>query len=227
MQFQQVHGQILKKHHLFTSLSNEEFEVLFQSVRLSSVAKGDYIFQQGDPAHNFFFVSTGRIKLFRTLPDGNEKVIDLVSEGHSFAEALMFMEHEKYPVSARALESSELIIFNSANYLRLLDLNPRLTRSLLSDFCVRLHKRLDHIEILSLKNSTHRVVRYILSLCMSQTEENPSFDLPIAKRLIAGFLAIQPETLSRIIASLKEQGLIDVDGKRVTVLNRQGLEAFQ
>jgi CRP-like cAMP-binding protein len=227
MQFQKVHGQILKKHHLFTSLSQDEFQVLFQSARLLSAAKGDYIFQQGDHAHNFFFVSTGRIKLFRTLPDGNEKVIELISEESSFAEALMFMEQEKYPVSACALESSELIIFNSADYLRLLDLNPRLTRSLLSDFCIRLHRRLDHIEMLSLKNSTHRVARYLLSLCLPYPQEQPSFELPIAKRLIAGFLAIQPETLSRIIASLKEQGLIEMEGKVVTILDRKGLEAFQ
>jgi len=227
MQFQKVYGQILKKHYLFSSLSQDEFQALFKSARLLSVAKGDNIFHQGDQANNFFFLSTGRIKLFRTLPDGNEKVIELISEERSFAEALMFMEQGKYPVSACCIESSELIVFSSSDYLRLLDLNPRLSRSLLSEFCIRLHRRLDHIELLSLKNSTHRVARYLLSLCVPHPQEQPSFELPIAKRLIAEFLAIQPETLSRIIANLKEQGLIEMDGKMVTVLDRQGLEALQ
>lgn len=111
--------------------------------------------------------------------------------------------------------------------MTLLKSSPDLSLVLLGDLSRRLRMRLNEIEVLSLKNSTHRVVRYLLTQIVGSESEYPQFDLPVAKRLIAGQLAIQPETFSRIVHRLKEEGVIDMKGKEVTVLDRKALADYE
>jgi len=227
MQFQKIHGQLLRKHHLFSALSDQELEKLIKSSRVISVGRGEFLFQQNEEARQFYFVVSGCIKLFRTLPDGTEKIIELVPSNQTFAEALMFTSQMVYPVSSQAVEPAELFSFSNSNYLTLLKTSPNLSLILLGDLSRRLRMRLGEIEVLSLKNSTHRVVRYLLTQIACSDSESPQFNLPVAKCLIAGQLAIQPETFSRIIHKLKEEGIIDMKGKEVTVLNRKALDNYE
>lgn len=227
MQFQKIHGQLLRKHHLFSSLSDGGLEQLLQGSRVISVSKGDFLFQQNEEARHFYFVVSGCMKLFRTLPDGTEKIIELVASNQTFAEALMFNAQTRYPVSAQAVEPAELFSFSNVDYLMLLKTNPDLSLALLGDLSRRLRMRINELEVLSLKNSTHRVVRYLLTQMVGIDAEFPKFDLPVAKRLIAGQLAIQPETFSRIVHRLQEEKIIAMKGKEVTVLNRVALANYE
>ncbi len=227
MQFQKIHGQLLRKHHLFSPLQDSDLEHLMHSARVISVAKGEFLFQQGEEARHFYFVVNGCIKLFRTLPDGTEKIIELIASNQTFAEALMFSSQTEYPVSGQAVDPTELFSFSNTDYLALVKTNPDLCVELLGDLSFRLRKRLNEIEVLSLKNSTHRVVRYFMAQMADSDEERPTFDLPVAKRLIAGHLSIQPETFSRIVHRLKEEGIIAMKGKQVTVLDRNALINYE
>lgn len=227
MQFQKIHGQILRKHHLFSALSDSDLAKLMHGTRVLSVGKGEFLFQQNEEARHFYFVVSGCMKLFRTLPDGTEKIIELVPSNQTFAEALMFSAQTMYPVSAQAVEPAELFSFSNVDYMALLKSSPDLSFVLLADLSRRLRMRLNEIEVLSLKNSTHRVVRYLLTQIVGSEAEYPQFDLPVAKRLIAGQLAIQPETFSRIVHRLKEEGIIDMKGKEVTVLDRDALANYE
>jgi CRP-like cAMP-binding protein len=111
--------------------------------------------------------------------------------------------------------------------MRLLQGNSRLTFAMLGKLCIRLHQRINEIETLSLKNATHRVVRYLLTqLARSQSEE-PELELPMARQLIAGHLSIQPETFSRIIRRLIDEGIITQQAKVIRILDRQRLEQFE
>lgn len=227
MQFQKIHGQLLRRHHLFSALSDMELEKLMAGSRVISVGKGEFLFQQNEEARHFYFVVSGCIKLFRTLPDGTEKIIELVATNQTFAEALMFASQTFYPVSSQAVEPAELFSFSNLDYVALLKSNPNLSMVLMADLSRRLRMRLNEIEVLSLKNSTHRVVRYLITQFVGSDAEYPHFELPVAKRLIAGQLAIQPETFSRIIHRLKEEGIIAMKGKEVTVLDRKALANYE
>lgn len=111
--------------------------------------------------------------------------------------------------------------------MRLLQSNSRLTFALLGKLCVRLHQRVNEIETLSLKNATHRVVRYLLTQLMHAEPVQRQFELPMAKQLIAGHLSIQPETFSRIIRRLIDEKIITQDGRRIAILDRPRLEQFE
>jgi len=227
MEFHKVHTQLLQRHHLFAPLKEDDLKHLVSRARVMSLSKGDFLFMQGDHVEHFYFVISGCIKLFRNLPDGTEKIIELVHDEQTFAEALMFKAKNNYPVSTQAVESTELFSFPCAEYLSLVKANTDLCLALLGNLSARLRRRLAEIEVLSLKNSTQRVARYLLSQLDADDSEQTDFELPVAKRHIAAQLAIQPETLSRIVYKLKEEGIIEMQGKRVKVIHRKGLENYE
>lgn len=227
MVLHRVHHQILRSHHLFEPLDEAQLNELMSSSQLLSVDKGEPLFRQGEPADAFYFVIAGAVKIYRLTPDGQEKVFEVIGERQTFAEAMMLMDTPNYVACAEAVCPTQLYRLSNATYMRLLQSNSRLTFALLGKLCVRLHQRVNEIETLSLKNATHRVVRYLLTqLVRLQSTTDCSFELPMAKQLIAGHLSIQPETFSRIIRRLIDEKIITQDGRQIAILDRPRLEQF-
>ncbi|AIC20679.1 MULTISPECIES: Crp/Fnr family transcriptional regulator [Pseudomonas] len=227
MVLHRVHHQILRGHHLFEPLNEEQLDELMAASQLLSLDKGDPLFRQGEPAEAFYFVIAGAVKIYRLTPDGQEKVFEVIGPRQTFAEAMMLMDTPDYVASAEAIGPTQLYRLSNDTYLRLLQSNSRLTFALLGKLCVRLHQRVNEIETLSLKNATHRVVRYLLTQLMQLQPVERRFELPMAKQLIAGHLAIQPETFSRIIRRLIDEKIISQDGRQIVILDRPRLEQFE
>ena len=227
MALHRVHQQILRSHHLFEPLNEEQMEELLSSSHLLNVDKGSPLFRQGEPVTSFYFVISGAVKVYRLAADGQEKVFDVISARQTVAEAMLFNESANYSACAEALEPTQLYRLSSSVYLRLLQSNNRLAFALIGRLSGRMQQRLNEIETLSLKNSTHRVVRYLLNQLGQCNESASSFNLPMAKQLIAGHLSIQPETFSRVIRRLTDEHVISQSGRQINVLNRFRLEQFE
>lgn len=224
-----LYQKILREHHLFSALSDNQLAQLLEESQLRNVEKGAYVFRQGEACSHFGFIISGSVKIYRLTPDGQEKVFDVVGERSTFAEAMMFMGTGNYVATAQAVLPSQLLWLSAAAYTRLLRENTDTSMALLGALSVRLHQRLNEIEILSLKNATHRVIRYILSQALKACArcDTQSFELPMAKRLVAGHLSIQPETFSRIIHHLSDQGIIRVEGRLICILDSERLENYE
>ena len=227
MVLHRVHSQILRSHHLFEPLSEEQMDELMSTSQLLNVDKGAPLFRQGEPATAFYFVISGSVKIYRLTPDGQEKVFDVIGERQAFAEAMMLMDTPNYVACAEAIGPTQLYKLSCHTYMQLLLNNNRLAFALIGRLSVRLHQRLNEIETLSLKNATHRVVRYLLTQMTQLQTTVSSFELPMAKQLIAGHLSIQPETFSRIIRRLTDEHIISQDGRLISVLDPQRLQKFE
>lgn len=223
-----AHGpdRLLRQHYLFSLLPAERFSELASRIRLIELAAGERLFTQGDAADRFFLVAEGQIKLFRTTPEGHEKVIEIMSAGRSFAEAVMFMHHQCYPASAEALKTARVYAIPSVLYLQLLRDNPELCFGLLGSLSMRLHQRVNEIETLSLQNAGCRLARYLLQHLPPKACDGAEIQLPAAKQVIASQLGITPETLSRLLRSFSEAGKIEVRASTVVVKDLQGLAAI-
>ena len=227
MEYKKLYGHILRKHHLFQSMSDAQLCTMMRSAVLVDLPKGKKLFMQGEKAERFYFVLNGRIKLFRLIPDGTEKIIELFGANQSFGEALMFLDVPAFPVTAQAVEPTELLSFSNPEYKNLIGQDNELAMDLLGDISQRLHKRLREIELLSLKNSTIRVVRYFMNLLDQENSDAMVVELPVAKHMMAAQLSMQPETLSRIFNRMKEDGIVDIDGRLVKILDMPGLLEYE
>ena len=93
---------------LFQEMTPPELQRLAEGCRLRRLARGEDVFRLGEPCEEFHVTVMGQVKLFALSPAGQEKVIELVGPGNSFAEALMFTD-KPYIINAQALTDTLLL----------------------------------------------------------------------------------------------------------------------
>lgn len=216
----------LRRHILFTGLTDKQMEKVRQSLTVYPMEPGDHLFEQGQQADRFYFVRSGQIKLYRLSPSGNEKVIEIIRPGQTFAEAVMFMDIQNYPVNAEALAEAEVVGVHNKMFLAVLSESVETCFRVMADMSIRLRRRLNEIDALTLQNATLRLVNYLLYEIPDGSRESAEISLPAAKNIIASRLSVQPETLSRILHNLSDAGLISVKGLNIQVHDIEGLRSW-
>jgi CRP-like cAMP-binding protein len=207
----------LRRNYLFAGLGDDELKIVTDSLQEIRLDEGRTLFEHGQPADRFFMVIEGQIKLYRLSEEGDEKVIEIVRPGETFAEAVMFMSGKFFPVNANALAKSRLLAIPSAVFKELLRKSPDSCFRLMADMSQRLHKRLNEIDSLTLHNATYRLVGYLLRELPEDVLQSPEIVLTTPKHVIASQLSIKPETFSRILMRLSRDGLIVVRGNSIVL----------
>jgi CRP-like cAMP-binding protein len=210
----------LGKGMLFRSLTPEQLQRVARRAVRVKVNEGEPLFEQQDPADRFYLLVTGQMKLYRLSAEGDEKVIEVIRPGATFAEALMFLEKPAYPVGAQALRPSELISIDARDFVSMLRESVDTCLLLAADLSQRLHGLLREINDLSLNTGTCRVAAYFMQHAPAEAE---AFELPLPKQVLASRLSIKPETLSRIFRSLTNADLVEIRGNHITILDRHHL----
>lgn len=218
---------LLSRLPLFSELSSEDVTRISESTREKRLAKGEMLFQKGDPPRGFFVVVFGQIKLAFPSSQGNEKVVEILGPKHSFGEAVMFIDRP-YPVFAEALADSLLLHIARNAVFDLLESDPGFARRMLAGMSMQLHSLVCDVESYSLRSSTQRVIGYLMQHCPPEggCEGALEISLPTSKQVIASRLNLTPETLSRIFHDLAEAQLIAVHGKQIRIPDLKRLHEF-
>jgi CRP-like cAMP-binding protein len=216
----------LRSIYLLAGLNPVQFDNVMQTSHIINLKEGETLFNRGEDAKQFFLVRRGQIKLFRISPEGHEKVIEIVMPGQTFAEALMFMERPSYPVSATALHASELISFDSASFLDILRHSIDTCFRLMGDMSIWLHSRLNEIEALSVQNATLRLCNYLLRGAAADAQGSMDVELDIPKYVLASRLSVTPESLSRILQSMQQSGVITVEGHTIHIHDLENMRSY-
>lgn len=218
---------VLRQVSFFSQLSGEDLERVTRYTRERHLEKGEILFQRGDPAHGFYLVVTGQMKLAVSSSQGNEKVVEIISPMHTFGEAVLFL-NRPYPVFAEALMPTHLLHVSEAVVSDLIDQDPSFARKLLAGMAIRLHGMIQDVETYSLRSSMQRVIGYLLQQVGDGESSNAcDIELPTSKQVIASRLNLTPETLSRIFHDLSNAGLITVHGKHITLHDPDRLARHQ
>jgi CRP-like cAMP-binding protein len=205
---------------LFKELAPVELTPIAAGTTSLEVRRGEIVFHRGDPCVGFHVVVYGQIKLAFVSAGGNEKVVEIVAPGHSFGEALMFME-KPYIVMAQALTDSLLLHVPRDIVFAELERDPKFARKMLAGLSLRLHGLISDVEAYSLQSGTERVIGYLLRQDAQPDSESDPYvvTLPTSKAVVASRLNVTPEHFSRILHDLVEAELIKVDGREVTILD--------
>jgi CRP-like cAMP-binding protein len=206
--------------HLFSELTEAQLDRVRRHSHLIDMVEGESLFFQGDEAVSFYLVLSGRIKLYRVSPDGKEKVVEILESGATFAEALMFIDQPHYPVTATALSPSRVIGINSKDFKSMLRESIDTCFLLMGSMCFRLRGLISEIDALSLDTGTVRTISYLLQ---QAPPDRDSFELQVAKSVIASRLSVKPETFSRILKNLQERKIVSIEGRNVVIHDRDAM----
>jgi len=209
---------------LFQGLSGEYHDELAMIVVDQEFQRGGLIFSEGDAGTGFYVIIDGRVKIFKLSFDGKEQILHILGPGEPFAEVAVFTG-STYPANAVALEKSRLFFFPRKAFAELIANQPALAMKMLATLSLRLKQFAHMIEALSLKEVPGRLAAYIL-VDSKQNSTEQTIKLTVSKTQLASLLGTIPETLSRILAKMNRQGLIDIEGSTITILDRDGLTAL-
>lgn len=217
-----IHAE-LRQVYLFSQLIPQDFDEVIGTMQIHLLEKEQRLFDQGQKATHFFIVRRGLIKLFLLSMEGEEKIVQIEHPSQTFGEAVMFMEKQVYPVSAKAVEPSEVLSFDNKVFRRVLRNSVDTCFRLMGTMSVRLHWHVAEIENLCLHNATFRLVTYLLQQVPAEASDTTNIHLSIPKVALASRLSIKRETLSRLLARLRKQELIDVQGQEIILLDTGAL----
>jgi CRP-like cAMP-binding protein len=215
----------LRQHHLFAALSDEQLERLLQSTHVQQLDEGQLLFACRQEARHFYMVRSGAIRLYLSSPDGTEKVVHLVNPGETFAEAITFMDGQRYPLNASALGKTEVIAFSNATFREILRESTDTCFRLMADMSTWLKKQIHDIDALTLQNATLRFSNFLLHQVPPGELHDVKIELAAPKHVIASRLSIQPESFSRILRNMQKSGLIRVEGSSIHIDNVEALGA--
>ena len=203
---------------LFNGLASEEITRVARGVHEINALKGEILFHRGDACTGFYVLVYGQLKLSFTSAQGNEKIVEVVQQGQSFGEAVMFLE-KPHIVSAQMLADSLLLHVSKACIFDELERDHNFARKMLAGMAMRLHQLMTDVESYSLHSGKQRIIAYLIS----ELEENQLqatdvvIELSVNKGIIASRLNLTQEHFSRILHELTGLGLIVVEGKKIRI----------
>lgn len=214
---------------LFSNMRPEDVQRLVPGCHLRRLERGKLLFSAGDPCDAFHIVVLGQVKLFAISPSGVEKVIELCGPGHTFAEAVMFM-NMPYVVSCQTLTETLLLTIDKACVVGEIRSNPDFSMRMLAGLSRRLHGLIKDVQAYALHSGVQRVIGYLLGERMDEAEsvsEAITVTLPVSKAAIASRLSLTPEYFSRVLGELEAAGLIQVDKRNIHITDSARLANYQ
>lgn len=213
--------EFLAQTLIFQGLPAEQLTELANLAIVQSYDKGQVLFHQGDEGTGFFVVRSGRIKIFKLSADGREQILHIFGEGDYFAE-VPALDGQCFPASAAAIETSVVVFFPRQAFLQLLERQPAIAINLLKSFARHLRHFSNLVDNLVLREVPARLANYLLSLS-EQAGNADVVELDLPKGQLAARLGTIPETLSRVFTRLSREGLIQINGVKVALLDRDRL----
>ena len=225
---------LLQSVSLFSRLNGDTVKRLLGDSSVRHYPRGTILFMQDDEADRFFVSFSGWIKLFRQTADGTESVLHVVGPRESFAEAAIFDSHD-FPVTAEVVDDAKVLVIPSDSFLAQLREDADTSLAMMASLSRHNRYLVRTIEQMAVKSSAERLAMFLTNLCHGPGAGGDGhcnnncvaceINLPLDKGLIAGRLNMQPETLSRSFAKLRDIG-IKTQGTRVLVEDIARLRAF-
>ena len=210
-----------------TSLDDEALESLLEASELRTLKPREWLFRQETPADWLHLVISGTVRLVRSAGDGRMATIRCVERGGTLGELSMVSSAGVYLYSSEALRRTHVLSLPAARCREVLDDQPACRAEFMSRLALELTERLEDLALLTQGDAMSRLVSYVLRQLPSGRARTPRVvRLTIPKRWLAAQLAMTPETLSRLLAKLRDSGAINIDRQRLTVLDEQKLRDF-
>lgn len=206
--------QLLRTAPVFLRLNDSPIEALIAGQQPRVAKKGTLLFHQGHSATHAFVVFDGWVRLFTTSKTGAEAIIHVARPGELLGVSAFFLD-DGYPFSAEVISPARVLSIRRDRLLALMHGDPRLAGGVIQALAVQIRDMVQHVEELKVLNGEQRMAEFLIEHCSAPDGVN-SLALPFEKALIAGYLGMQPASLSRAFARLRKLG-VRVEGNVVSL----------
>ena len=217
----QINKLIQKKSEGIKSL-DELKEFIENNKKIKVYKPGEVVYDEGNHANNIYLVKNGVIKSHKIDEFGKELITKIYKSGEFFGYT-SFTENIPYLESSTAMEKSEIVAFSKDELKKKLKQNHKLTLEfiqLLTDNLVEFKEQLLQMAYGSVKKKTASTILQFTEKIPTKSEGT----IKISRSDLASVAGIATESLIRTLSSLKKDGLIDIEGRNITVLDLEKLK---
>ena len=219
-------AELLRITPIFSRLSPGDRQAIAEVARVQEFARGDVIFEQESPSDAFYAIASGRVKIFKMMPNGKDVILEVFGPGDPLGAVAAYMDRP-FPASASALEETVCVIIPRAAFFRLLETQPSLVRGLLLGLTTRLVELTNRLAELTGGRIEPRFARLFLKLAseMGRAERGGTYvPLPLSRQELADLTGTTIETCIRIMSRWNKDDIVRTEKDGFIVLDRAELE---
>ena len=209
---------LARKNSLFGSFCADEVEHMDAHHSCNYFKKNQSLFLEGSFPRGVFCLNQGRVKVYKRGDEGKEQIIHIAKTGELIGFRAMF-SGEPYNVAAETLEESNICFIGKDEFLTMMDTNPTLRNGIIKELSKELADRAEFITNMAQKSVRERLA-FALILLMNVYDDEP---INLSREDMANFVGTATETLIRLLKDFKEEGLIEVQTRKLIVLDAKKL----
>ncbi|WP_442594451.1 Crp/Fnr family transcriptional regulator [Neobacillus sp. D3-1R] len=217
---------VLSKFTLFRDLNEQELEKIVDISLSRTWKKNSYIFLQGEPLDNVYFINEGKVKIYKSDVNGREQIVSMFKKGEMFPH-VGFFRKGSYPANAEVLEKATLVVVPIAKFESVLIDNPELcikVFKVLGEKIVDLQNRLEE-QILN--NTYEQIIKLLIRLGEKHGTKNEDGTVTLKNEFtnkdLANMIGTTRETVSRTLTKMKKDELIEIDEEGNMILDPEVL----
>ncbi len=220
-------AETLARVPIFSGLTETEIAFLAQHAVTRHFDAGEIVFTEGEPCMGMYVVESGNVRIYKSSASGREQVLGIEGPGSSVAELPVF-DGGGYPASVATVDHSTLLFVSKQDFQTLCLTHPQVALKVLRVVGARLRRLVGIIEELSFTTVRHRLASFLVRLARKEGTPGAAgieVTLPASNQELAAQIGTVRELVSRNLSRLQAEKMIQIDGRKITVINMKSLEA--
>lgn len=218
----------LRRVPVFEDLSADDLRVIDQVTTERRITRNQVVFHEGDTGEGFHFIRSGRVKVVKLTEDGREHILNILGPGDVFAEVLLFNE-APYPATAIATEDAVIGVIRNCDLESLLVEHPNIAVHVIRVMSKKLLYIQSKVKSFALTDSQTKVAQtldYLLGRYGEPINNGRDISLEINRQDLANMAGTTRETVSRVFRTLKDDGVIETEERRIVVRDPARLQTY-
>lgn len=207
-----------RKDSLFSHFNCDETACLNSAKTSNFYKKKQPIFLAGSLPRGVYCLNEGKVKVFSIGEQGKEQIVHIAKDGEIIGFRAM-LSGDPYQVSAETLEDCNICFIAKDEFLNMIDSNSTLRDNVMKELSKELNTRTKLLTNMAQKSVRERLAFSLVYLDKIYDEES----INLSREDLANFIGTATETLIRLLKDFKEEGLIEIHTRKLTLLNRPDL----
>ena len=215
----------LKHIRLFDGISPSEMQEMEKITRMEEVKKRQPLYLPGDPSSNVYLLKKGRVKIANTASSGKEVTFDILDPGEIFGE-LDVLEDAPRSTSAETLDDALICVIPRKDFDQYLAMHPTVMFKLTKLIGLRLKKIQSRVEDLVFRDVPARLAHLLVELSKTEgvaEKQGIRLKVKLTHQEMANLIGCSRETVSSTLGQFRDEGLLQLDGRTMTILDLKGL----
>jgi len=215
----------LKHIRLFDGISPSEMQEMEKITRMEEVKKRQPLYLPGDPSSNVYLLKKGRVKIANTASSGKEVTFDILDPGEIFGE-LDVLEDAPRSTSAETLDDALICVIPRKDFDQYLAMHPTVMFKLTKLIGLRLKKIQSRVEDLVFRDVPARLAHLLVDLSKTEgvaEKQGIRLKVKLTHQEMANLIGCSRETVSSTLGQFRDEGLLQLDGRTMTILDLKGL----